>query len=263
MSTKGSFIICIKGADKEVYVNSDAYPSGAGVDVIELIKTCNLDILYDCIREFDEDDEEAVAALGDQEPEFFAYDLLKEAAMEQKTIYTRPSERYFIQNSLFCEYGYVIDLDEDELQFYVGGQHASQDGNRYGNVPMTSFGSNELYYPCHLKAVFTLDYIRATDTERIVLEMQSYRNIKGNSVYRGVKENTLHYVDQTNFVKQKAAIAEQIERYAQRLIRAAEAVPDTCPRSLKRVRELEYEAYKTGAAIATLEKKIKLIRGII
>ena len=51
----------------------------------------------------------------------------------------------FIQNSLFCEYAYIINLDTEKLEFWIGFQHRAQAGNRYGE---TTNGRG--YYPCRL-----------------------------------------------------------------------------------------------------------------
>ena len=50
MSTRGSFMICRDGACKEMVIRYDAYPQGAGMDVVDLIKTKDLKVLYESMR---------------------------------------------------------------------------------------------------------------------------------------------------------------------------------------------------------------------
>ena len=57
----------------------------------------------------------------------------------------------FIKDSLFCEFGYIINLDTNMLEFWVGFQREPQEGNRYGEE------QEDGYYPCALKAEFPLD----------------------------------------------------------------------------------------------------------
>lgn len=51
----------------------------------------------------------------------------------------------FINDSLFCEWGYVLNLDAEVLEVYEGGQHAPHTNGRYSqNSPDGG------YYPCAL-----------------------------------------------------------------------------------------------------------------
>jgi hypothetical protein len=59
----------------------------------------------------------------------------------------------FIRDSRWCEYGYIINLDEGALEFWQGYQREPQPGNRYGAI------SDGSYYPCRLMLSFPLDDI--------------------------------------------------------------------------------------------------------
>ena len=259
MSTRGSFIICRNGQKKEVYIDADAYPGGAGFGVVEIIKACNLDILYDCLVEFDEYDEEMAEALGDREPASFSVDLCREAETMRKKLYTRPSERYFIQNSLFCEYGYVIDMDSGELQFYIGGQRTPQEGNRFGNIPFSSQTMPEIrYYSCHLKASFSLDYVRAARSASIISEMEACQERTGIQYFTSdalVRDQE----EQDDFSSQKEKLRLSVNQLGDRLSAMGKKISSLQPYSEKRIRELEYKCYKTGEAISDLEKTISIL----
>lgn len=57
----------------------------------------------------------------------------------------------FILDSLFCEYGYIINLDKNVLEFWIGYQKKVDKDNRYGTK------ETDGYYPCKLLAQFSLN----------------------------------------------------------------------------------------------------------
>jgi hypothetical protein len=62
--------------------------------------------------------------------------------------------RWFIYESLYCEYAYIINLDTDELEIYVGHQREPQPGNRYGET-----SNDHGYYPCALLTKYDLHHL--------------------------------------------------------------------------------------------------------
>jgi hypothetical protein len=61
----------------------------------------------------------------------------------------------FIKDSLFCEYAYIIDLDNLTIELYKGFQHEPQEGNPFGTEPCR----NGDYYPCRLAKVFPINEV--------------------------------------------------------------------------------------------------------
>ena len=57
----------------------------------------------------------------------------------------------FIKDSMFCEYAYIINLDEECLEFYVGFQNEPSEYNRYGTE------KEDGCYPCKMIAYYSLD----------------------------------------------------------------------------------------------------------
>ena len=165
MSTRGSFIIRKNSKDKELYIPADAYPDGAGRDAVRLIKSLDLSVLYDLLKT-EEDLLEETDELSFGEPMGFNLeDLVDAYRNERKYVYQQMGE-WFIQDSLICEYGYVLNLDKNLLQFYVADQREPQEGNHYGT------DQHKGYYPCALKAVFNFAFIRQNSTSAIVKLME-------------------------------------------------------------------------------------------
>jgi hypothetical protein len=71
----------------------------------------------------------------------------------------------FIKDSLFCEYAYIINLDTNCLEFWVGFQKEPCESNRYGTE------MSDGYYPCKMVAYYALDDGRTAD--EIVADMNN------------------------------------------------------------------------------------------
>ena len=160
MSTRGSFIIRKGGIDKELYIPCDGYPSGAGREVVNLVKTINLRLLHELLLPSDDGMD-------------FSASRCEDAVGNLKPYEYRRMNGYFIQDSIMCEYAYVIDTDEKKLYYYVGWQKKPQEGNRYGTDAQEGV-SGDLFYPCRLYAVFSFSFIRAMETAAIVEIMKKY-----------------------------------------------------------------------------------------
>lgn len=77
----------------------------------------------------------------------------------------------FIMDSLFCEYAYIINLDDNMLEFYTGFQHVPQEGNRYGTESTYEGHDGTKYYPCKLLKTFSLNEIDDVDVIVGVMNM--------------------------------------------------------------------------------------------
>lgn len=76
----------------------------------------------------------------------------------------------FIKNSLFCEYAYIINLDDKCLEFWKGFQNEPDETNRYGT------DADDGYYPCHMLTSYRFDEIRNSDIKNIVSDMISKKS---------------------------------------------------------------------------------------
>ena len=141
MSTRGALVICRGGEEKAIDIRSDAYPSSAGVDIADLIKTTDLNTLFDILTVYDEwdipDDGEE---LNTDEPTAFSYCRCRLAVNHKKRLWVSQETVDKVKNSLFCEYAYLIDLDRNELMFFVGGQTKPQEVNPFGTEAVKKNG---------------------------------------------------------------------------------------------------------------------------
>ena len=182
MGTRGVYGIRKNGEDKLTYNHWDSYPDGLGRDILEfcsLVSVKNLNRFWDKLILVNENDNPTpdqiefckkhgmcdfnvssrsetdwYCLLRNLQGNFEKYrELLNDD--EVKEIYMTNSNN-FIKDSLFCEYGYIINLDEEVLEFWDGFQRVPNENNRYGTEMIEDdYG----YYPCKLMVTFPLNEI--------------------------------------------------------------------------------------------------------
>lgn len=166
MGTRGLVGVKVDGQKKMAYNHFDSYPSGVGIDfcseVKDLLSKFDLEELKDQARDIrlvsqhdgaiaeDVEDLQEFACTDVGGPtksgEMTYYQLLREmqghiGAMLEHGIMTDDAE--FLQDSLFCEWAYLLDLDEEKIVVYRGFNKISDDGDEYG--------------PCTVAAEYDLD----------------------------------------------------------------------------------------------------------
>lgn len=175
MGTRGLYGFRYHGIDKTTYNHYDSYPDCLGSDMIEYcskhdVETMrkiydNIYLVNESVKPTQKDIDLCVTAgwydgnVSLQTPDEW-YCLLRNT-QGNLSVYDSYLDgklpmidnHHFIEDSLFCEYAYIINLDDEVLEFWKGFQKKPQDGNRYGNVP------DDGYYPCSLMASVPLDQI--------------------------------------------------------------------------------------------------------
>lgn len=170
MGTRGCYGFRKNGMDKLTYNHWDSYPEGLGKDIAQFCKETSL-------AEMNEIFDRIVLVKGDSRPnaqqigeciKYFNgdvstgsiedwYCLLREAQgnlnVYKNGLKYMVDDADFIKDSLFCEYAYIINLDTNELEFWVGFQKEPDPNNRYG----TECDSG--YYPCKMVGCYPLDVI--------------------------------------------------------------------------------------------------------
>jgi hypothetical protein len=140
MSTRGLWGFKIDGDVKVTYNHFDSYPSGLGADLVKVLSSSNLEEMKTMARALTlvESDSRPTpkqkAALveftnlgvGEQSDDDW-YCVLRETQgdLEQTLRSKHMIDSFqFGYDSLFCEWGYVIDFDADEFVVYRGFQES-------------------------------------------------------------------------------------------------------------------------------------------
>lgn len=168
MSTRGLFGFRKGETVKAVYNHFDSYVDGLGQDFADFLKLnsqkeisdffdkiiiinpekkptlkqkeyCKMHGWYDgSVSEQNDDDWHCLLRYL-QGPEEYT-----KAIRGNYKIYIQ-NEINFIKDSLFCEYAYIYNIDDDALEFYIGFQKKPQEDNPFGTQ-----SDGHGYYPCKL-----------------------------------------------------------------------------------------------------------------
>ncbi len=195
MSTRGLYGIRKNGIDKCTYNHCDSYPEYLGSEILNFCAKNSVERLsklfdnIDMVIENTKPTEEQIDICKksgytdfrvSRQNENDWYCLLRNLQGDFKK-YTECIDNNekvfmidnidFIKASLFCEYAYIINLDEKVLEFYVGFQNTPQTNNRYGVLH-----DDNGYYPCKLAFVIPLDEINLRNINDLVEKMEKVLN---------------------------------------------------------------------------------------
>lgn len=173
MGTRGFVTFVIDGTEKTAYNHWDSYPGGLGVDVLNWLRTAVSDIdalrtaagdlrVVDPNSEPTDADIERLStfydgSVGGKSERPTWYQLLRgtqgdPAAMLRAGAIEDASD--FPTDSLFAEYGYVVDLDSNVFEAYVGFQHSPHTKGRFAGREGND--DSDGYYPVALAASWPL-----------------------------------------------------------------------------------------------------------
>jgi hypothetical protein len=180
MSTRGFVGFVADGTEKIAYNHSDSYPSCLGLDVLAWLRGTHRTVLRQQVTDLrvvaadsepTDDDVKALKSyfnpnVGGPSKRPTWYQLLREtqgdpAAMLRAGVIEDASN--FPGDSLFAEYGYVIDLDANTFEVYVGFQRQKHDKGRFAAREPQESGVGNLYYPVALVASWPLDDLPDSD----------------------------------------------------------------------------------------------------
>lgn len=167
MSTRGIIGFRLNGRDKLWYNHCDSYPyDGAGENILNFC--CHVSIT-EMVKIYDN-----LMPLGDFEDDYIGNieELYNRIIENNKQVLFKDSQS-FILDSLFCEYGYIINLDEKVLEFYEGFQTKPDINNRYGRECLGTLSGTNKYYPCRMVFSIPLDCIKGATTMKIDLMAQA------------------------------------------------------------------------------------------
>lgn len=152
MGTRGCYGFRKDGVDKLTYNHYDSYPEYLGKEIVEFIRTTPVEMMkaiFDSVILVDgntkatpEQIEECAEFLDERVSTGRAdewYCLLRNAqgdltAYRDKGLKWMTDDHEFMQNSLFCEWAYVINLDQEMLEVYRGFQKEAHGGRYQGEA---------------------------------------------------------------------------------------------------------------------------------
>ena len=190
MGTRGLYGFRKNGEDKLTYNHFDSYPDYLGRIMVEFCKSTSIkemNEIFDRIVLVDENGKPTKKQITEcieyyngnvssQKVEDW-YCLLREA-QGNPNVYKHGlkymvDNQGFIKDSLFCEYAYIINLDTNSLEFYVGFQKEPCLLNRYGTEEDSG------YYPCKMVAYYPLEpeYMDNHTIEDYVNDMNKQREV--------------------------------------------------------------------------------------
>ena len=168
MSTRGVVGFRHKQKDLLAYNHSDSYPAYLGDKIVRDLHDLlqkglksliqQVEALTVVTEETPRPDEKTQRRLrkygnsGVGSPDEYWYRALRETQGDIKAILKC---RYLLDSastildSLYCEWGYIVNLDDETLEIYKGGQTKPPRLGRYAKRP-----PSEGYYPCALVQVF-------------------------------------------------------------------------------------------------------------
>ena len=153
MSTRGACGFRIDGEDKVTYNHSDSYPECLGVNILSFLRETNSQAMRQIARRIRLVSEEDYPT--DEEKERFAemglmelgvgsqsdddwYCLLRNAQGDLswylRGLDVMIDSQDFLGDGLFCEWAYIINLDEETLEVYQGGNHDADAPGRYASM---------------------------------------------------------------------------------------------------------------------------------
>ena len=179
MGTRGVFGVRIDGVDKAGYTHWGGHPDNLGVSMVdqagkimkdlELWKQRARDMVLvssegeptaEQIQKWSEFTDLGVSKQMDQD-----WYCLMRGAQDDLLVHLELGEIddaiSFIKDSLSCEFGCLINLDEMTIEMYEGFQGSPHAKGRYAeesDAPSSDCGSNK-YYACQLVGTFPLDNI--------------------------------------------------------------------------------------------------------
>jgi hypothetical protein len=203
MGTRGAFGFIKNGVEKVTYNHFDSYPDGLGQNVIDFAtKYLNkLNEIYDSIELVNDDTpitEDVIKHCEEMKtirssvdivignaltfPDKSWYSLLRNAQSEGIMKYGAGLKymsdgKDFLNDSLFCEWAYIINLDTNALEIYRG---FNKDFNAKGRYSSTLRKEGDDYYgvaligEIPLEDINTVEYYRETTHDGYTLEGFQY-----------------------------------------------------------------------------------------
>lgn len=196
MGTRGAFGVRVDDQDRLTYNHYDSYPTGLGRDVVRDINAQLQEVggfeqwrekarALRAVKNDDqptEEDKERLKAHANLSVSGQSMDdwycLLRECQGELAKLLDLGvyiDNHAFMADSLFCEWAYVVNLDNGTLEVYRGFQKSQHNLGRYATMEYEKdHRSDNQYYPVALVGTFPLHEVTLDDMDK--LESWDYYN---------------------------------------------------------------------------------------
>lgn len=188
MGTRGIFGFRSGQRDFITYNHFDSYPSELGAKVVRFIRDDDLSTLPARVQALRLVPEDGMASAEDvdrlarfADPSVSTRDLAEWYVLLRGT-QGNPAKvleagvmidsHEFVKDSLFCEWGYIINLDENTLEVYRGFQDQPHDHGRYAHLSdgdwTPEFAGQSRYYPIALIGTLPLWVVKPMRKEHFI-----------------------------------------------------------------------------------------------
>lgn len=208
MGTRGAVGFRANKQDKVTYNHFDSYPSGLGSDVISFIRSHSFEEIQNAaknIQMVDTSIEPTPQQIKDCMPWTDLsvsnqstsdwYCLLRNAQGDlgafKKGLKYMLDSKDFVLDSLFCEYAYIINTDNNTLEFYSGfNQKERKTKGRYAGKQIDKGRPNEYYGVVLIMKIPLEEIIEVTDEKisEIISKMQKKSDSFYNRQERAMKK---------------------------------------------------------------------------
>lgn len=170
MGTRGALGFRLDGKDYVTYNHWDSYPEGLGQEIVDWLKTVKLTEVKAKVKSLTllSESDKQVPPTEEQKNKLKKYADLSVSARSLDDWYCLLRNTQgdpdailkagymmdgssFLADSLFCEWAYIVNLDEKTFEVYKGFQDKKHNKGRYASMP-----KREEYYPVALVGTFPL-----------------------------------------------------------------------------------------------------------
>lgn len=185
MGTRGAIGFRLNGKDKVSYNHFDSYPSGLGADVVEVLHkytpfdmrqvVAGIRLVQGDSKPTPEDIEACKSwtdlGVSNQSTDDW-YCLLRQAqgdldAFMQGGLRVMIDSHEFLGDSLFCEWAYIVNLDDETLEVYKGFNQNRKAAGRYVTAGIEQV-ENDKYYGVQLLVTIPLETLASMKTSQFV-----------------------------------------------------------------------------------------------
>lgn len=201
MSTRGVCGFHKNGTDKITYNHSDSYPRELGNGVKKFISNHSiqeLNYIFDKIILVDRHSKPSDDQINEckryldlgvseqTEDDWYCLLRLSQGDLETyaKGLRYMIDDSNFIKESLFCEWGWIINLDKNVLEIYKGFQSCPNYNRYFTPIPTNDGGSGSFFYNCQLIKEVPLSEVNSFDINAFKSEI--YINEEKNDTYTSI-----------------------------------------------------------------------------